>query len=162
MIIETEQPSNSIMKFFENKLKYHIYLVCKYMYKLIENDYTTKEEKQELIRLCKIHDMDRFDLPQFIPQSLYYEYKEKNLHIDKKLKKLITNSIKLHKTKNQHHPEYYDDLNNMTKTNIIEFVCDIKAIYNKEKDLYGIITTKYPKFNNINLKIIKDVLKVLK
>ena len=161
MIIETQQPSNEIMKFFENKLKYHIYNVNKDIYKVIHNNYLSINDNKLLALTCKNHDKDRFELFQFIPQALYYEYKLKNIPIDKKLKKIIFLSLKKHKQTNTHHPEYFNDINNMSIINIIEFICDIKDIHKKKPtNIYDIITTNY-KFNENNLKIIKEVLNII-
>ena len=100
---------NKILSFIEDTILHKQYvlesgkLLSEYLIKNGEFDLAL-----ELLKRCAVHDNSKNTM------------KDPNASMDDFMKKAIS----IHWKNNRHHPEYYDNLNDMTLLDILEMACD--------------------------------------
>ena len=124
------KPPQEAIDLFRKRTSLHIQRVRDNIY-LWQDKHT--EFFEELSSRASDHDKSKFFEPELTPYIwLTWEnhclLNNIPLELDETIKYSIAHAISHHITKNRHHPEFYSNPDNMTKVDLIEMVCDWKAI----------------------------------
>lgn len=124
------KPPQEAIDLFRKRTSLHIQRVRDNIY-LWQDKHT--EFFEELSTRALDHDKGKFFEPELTPYIwLTWEnhclINNISLKLDETIKYSIAHAISHHITKNRHHPEFYSNPDNMTKVDLIEMVCDWKAI----------------------------------
>ena len=116
---------NKILSFIEDTILHKQYvlesgkLLSEYLIKNGEFDLAL-----ELLKRCAVHDNSKFEYEEIMAfaslDNSKNTMKDPNASMDDFMKKAIS----IHWKNNRHHPEYYDNLNDMTLLDILEMACD--------------------------------------
>ena len=90
-----------------------------YLYEMKRDD-----EALELARRCIIHDSSKLTDEEI---DLFLQLPEEISGHKRQLTERHKELLAVHWKNNRHHPEFYDDCNNMSEIDIIEMVCDWSA-----------------------------------
>lgn len=115
--------------FFINDLIEHKKLILdccqtmsKYLYKNGQH-----ELSKEILRRAVVHDNSKLDEDE-MEKFLELRIKDKPFkNANSMLSDFEKERIKIHWSKNRHHPEYFEDISQMEEIDIIEMVCDWAA-----------------------------------
>ncbi|MEG0021545.1 MAG: DUF5662 family protein [Bacilli bacterium] len=117
--------NEDIEKFLDDTITHKIYVLesAKILYKYLLNN-GDFDLAIELLKRCAKHDDSKFEYEEIfsfisIPKN-NDGMKNPNTEMDEFMKK----AIRVHWKNNRHHPEYHNDLNNMTELDILEMACD--------------------------------------
>jgi hypothetical protein len=81
-----------------------------------------------LIGRCSVHDISKIqNTEEFMSLASIIEDLDQLHNIEYVLDEQQKDAIKLHHKNNRHHPEYYDNANDMTDLDILEMACDCHA-----------------------------------
>lgn len=125
-----KNPSNEAIDYFYKRTDKHISLVRKNLFLWAREK---PELASELLNRASIHDESKYKEPERTPYiwrtwagnctlcNLPFEYPE---GMDQQVRDAIFHHI----THNRHHPEWHPDPDEMTEVDLIEMVCDWKAM----------------------------------
>ncbi|MFH1823842.1 MAG: DUF5662 family protein [Candidatus Firestonebacteria bacterium] len=125
-----EHPTPEMFKWFFERTQDHIARVANNMLRVADYYHL---DKQKLIMLSKQHDASKYTAEECIFYVyLSWQHKMKNENkeyvmpegMDEKINKATMHHIKT----NRHHPEFFDDPNDMELYDIIEMACDWAAM----------------------------------
>ena len=78
-----------------------------------------------LIGRCSVHDISKIqNTEEFMSLASIVDDIDSMQNINHVLSEEQTNAIKLHWSRNSHHPEYYDNANDMSDLDLLEMACD--------------------------------------
>lgn len=81
-----------------------------------------------LIGRCSVHDISKIqNMEEFMSLASIVDDIDSMHDITHVLSEEQTNAIKLHWSRNSHHPEYYDNSNDMSDLDLLEMACDCHA-----------------------------------
>lgn len=125
-----DKPPQEAIDLFRRRTSLHVQRVRDNIY-LWQDKHT--EFFEELSSRASNHDKSKFFEPELTPYIwLTWEnhclLNNIPLELDQDIKYSIAHAISHHITKNRHHPEFHSNPDNMTKVDLIEMVCDWKAI----------------------------------
>lgn len=83
-----------------------------------------------LVHRCDFHDRSKFEIEEQLGYILLNEFYQKKVNY-KFLKddhEIMNVAWEHHKKHNRHHPQFFDDLNQMETSDLLEMICDIAAI----------------------------------
>ena len=81
-----------------------------------------------LIGRCSVHDMSKIqNTEEFMLLASIVDQMDDMQNIKHVLSPEQVNAIKLHWKRNSHHPEYYDNPNDMSEMDLLEMACDCHA-----------------------------------
>ena len=122
-----EKPSKEMVKFYEERTKNHIERVRSNInFFMLDKDFDLKE----LYKRLKDHDKSKFSVAEYVPYIWMTEfYRKKQLgeefkYPSESIKKEVDEAIKHHYEVNRHHPEFHNNIEDMTDEDIVEMVCD--------------------------------------
>ena len=123
--ISMTQPSKKMVDNFHRRTNEHI--------KNVQDCIAKLNPGPELQERAKTHDASKFGEVEYMPYIWITEfYRCKNNGIDFEyppgMEEKTRIASKHHVTTNRHHPEYHDDISDMTDIDIIEMVCDWAAM----------------------------------
>ncbi len=160
---------------FINKTTTHIRLVQENMKKIALNGGIFGVKPVDIIRRAFLHDHSKFDKSIYEGYILYNvrnHAREQNLPIpeySKELDEYIFNCVKKHRSQSRHHPEYYNDVNEMQPMDLIEMICDWTSIsqefktqvYKSSRDFANFSIGNMYMFDEIHTKQIYDLIELL-
>ncbi len=134
-----EKITPELEQFFIEKTVRHIRLVQDNMIKIAMHGGFLGVPSSSIVRRAFLHDNSKFDADTY-EGYIFYHFRisaiEKKLPIpeySKELDDFIFSSVKKHRSQSRHHPEYYNDVNNMHALDLIEMVCDWVSIAQENK-----------------------------
>ncbi len=81
-----------------------------------------------LIGRCSVHDISKIqNTEEFMSLASIIDEIDDMHNVEHVLSQEQVNAIKLHWKKNSHHPEYYDNSNDMSELDLLEMACDCHA-----------------------------------
>ncbi len=80
-----------------------------------------------LMERAATHDISKFEKEEFELLSAIVKERESFVDPNQTMPENIRKHVESHWRKNPHHPEYYEELSQMTELDIIEMVCDWHA-----------------------------------
>ena len=81
-----------------------------------------------LIGRCSVHDMSKIqNTEEFMALASIVDEISDMQNVEHVLSKEQVNAIRLHWKRNSHHPEYYDNSNDMSDMDLLEMACDCHA-----------------------------------
>ena len=81
-----------------------------------------------LIGRCSVHDMSKIqNTEEFMALASIVDEISDMQNVEHILSKEQVNAIRLHWKRNSHHPEYYDNPNDMSEMDLLEMACDCHA-----------------------------------
>ncbi len=81
-----------------------------------------------LIGRCSVHDMSKIqNTEEFMALASIVDEISDMQNVEHVLSKEQVNAIRLHWKRNSHHPEYYDNSNDMSEMDLLEMACDCHA-----------------------------------
>lgn len=165
------EPTKAMINYFKLRTKKHTNLVDLYMLILINNriDEKLNLDKKDLLERVGNHDSSKYEDPEYEPYiwlTEYFRLKNKGINFTYPpgIEDKIENAWKHHCQVNSHHPEFYDDCNQMSKEDMAEMVCDWASMSVEYKQLLKKwvdenIDKKW-KFNDENKKFIYEVVEM--
>lgn len=81
-----------------------------------------------LIGRCSVHDISKIqNTEEFMSLASIVDQIDDMQNVEHVLSQEQVNAIKLHWKRNSHHPEYYDNSNDMSELDLLEMACDCHA-----------------------------------
>ncbi len=132
------------------RIKKHIALVRMLMLNI---GVLFKFDKRELLKRVEKHDITKFDNDEYLGFMLLGDEKEHGRYLTQEEKYIVQQAITQHYQKNSHHPQHYNDCNEMSEIDLLEMVCDWQAISIEKKT--PLILKNIASFNKEKQLIIK-------
>lgn len=131
-----DNPNSFMFKRFEERTAAHINRVRHFIDLCLNNlplGFLDDDEKGELIERAKYHDASKYSDAERIPYVWLTEYhycknNGKKFDYPPGVESKVREATFHHITNNRHHPEFFDDVNDMSKVDVIEMVCDWAAM----------------------------------
>lgn len=84
--------------------------------------------------IISTHNMSKFDKDEYTGWLIIYEKENyDDFVINREKSKIIEDTIRIHNTKNRHHPEYFLYLSDMTELDLASMVCSMATYCNRKK-----------------------------
>jgi hypothetical protein len=164
---EIEKPTKEMFDFFYKRTKEHIDRVAKNISTIAEE--RDDINKVELMARAKTHDKSKYSKEEFIPYVwLTWWFKEKNEGRDFKypdgIKEKTREASKSHVENNRHHPEYFENPEDVSDIDIAEMIADWAAMSqeldNSLREWADKNVGKKWKFNKKQVKLIYDLIEL--
>jgi len=135
-----KKPTKEMIDFYEQRTAKHINRVK-------ENCITLSNyfNNPDLSRRGYVHDLSKYSEAEYIPyvwMTWYYKMKDKGFEYPKGVENAVSKAWDHHKSMNDHHPEYWNNVQEMSDNSLFEMCCDITAMSQE----FGDDPVKY--FNN--------------
>ena len=140
LVLETlknNKPTTEMLEYFNTRTNNHIKRVQKNIREIIKN---FSFNNLELQKRLEMHDTSKFSKEEYIPYvwlTEYYRKKQLQQPFDyptKAIKKQVDMAVQHHYAVNPHHPEFYNNVEAMSTSDIIEMVCDWAAMSQELKN----------------------------
>ena len=123
---------NYMVDLFFERTSYHTNLVKKYcnrVEKFLRKNYDFRYTYLNIHNRGEDHDLSKFEGPEIIPYILInFKHHLKNIGYDykfsDKIEEFMSRASYYHISNNQHHPEFFENINNMSYLDISEMVAD--------------------------------------
>lgn len=126
------EPSKEMTDFYINRTDNHIKRVVRNISHIIESDFFKEIgiPSEKLLERAKNHDKSKYNIDEKKPYIwLTWHFKmAPNFKYPDGVEEKVEEAKDLHKTKNPHHPEFYEDPNKMSDLDIVEMVADWAAM----------------------------------
>lgn len=132
--MNTEIPAatEEMVAFFYKRTAQHIAMVVENLDYVLEFGKVNDINKDELIGRSKVHDQSKYGKEEFLPYvwlTWLHKMKIPIKEAEEGLRAHISEAIQHHITTNRHHVEFENrKASEMTREDIVEMVCDWKAI----------------------------------
>lgn len=163
------QPTGEMVALFQQRTARHIELV---QLNLLSMTGLYGLNQLELESRAFLHDKSKYDaleMPGYTWLTWQYHCKSKNTEFTptEEIRKLINQSMELHRSRNRHHPEAHSNTDAMTTLDTVEMVCDWHAISQENGTGRG-ATAKWAhanrgkwNFSSQQIKLIEEVINQL-
>lgn len=160
------QVTDKMVNSFEQRTREHIKRVQDNIKKVIQ-ECKFPLDAEELLRRSKLHDLSKFEKDEYWPYVWLTEHfkRKGKIELTESLKDFMLTGMAHHHGQNRHHPNFFDEVGQMTNIDIIEMVCDWAAMTQENKTSLKKWANKHVgikwKFSIIQTKFIYDLINIL-